>query len=80
MQASNFDANDDKTAGALSTHGDATGGEPMTEAQMLLLRRLAEEALEPEAFSRQLSSAEAQRRIEALGAKLRLQDGPPHTL
>jgi len=80
MQASNFGTNDDTTAGAPSTHGDAAGEAPMTEAQMLLLRRLAEETLEPEAFSRQLTRAEAQRRIEALRAKLRLQDGPPHVL
>src|SRR5207253_4356398 len=54
--------------------------DPMTEGQTAILQRLAEEALEPEAFSRRLSSGEAQRRIEALRAKLRLQDGPPHTL
>ena len=54
--------------------------EPMTEAQVDALRRLAHEALEPEAFSRRLSRREAQRRIDALAAKLRLQDGPPHTL
>ena len=54
--------------------------EPMTESQMATLRRLAYEAFEPEAFSRQLSKTEAQRRIDALAAKLRLQDGPPHTL
>jgi hypothetical protein len=53
---------------------------PMTEEQTAILRRLAEEALEPEAFSRRLSSGEAQRRIEALREKLRLQDGPPHVL
>jgi hypothetical protein len=38
------------------------------------------EAFEPEAFSRQLSKTEAQRRIDPLAAKLRLQDGLPHTL
>ena len=71
----------DTTTGALTANGDSAAvEEPMTEPQMSLLRRLAEEALEPEAFSRQLSRAEAQRRIEALAAKLRLQDGPPHTL
>jgi DUF3072 family protein len=70
----------DTTTGALTMNGDNEAGEEaMTEAQMSLLRRLAEEALEPEAFSRHLSRAEAQRRIEALTAKLRLQDGPPHT-
>ena len=71
----------DTTTGAPATNSDyAAVEEPMTEAQMSLLRRLAEEAFEPEAFSRQLSRAEAQRRIEALAAKLRLQDGPPHAL
>jgi hypothetical protein len=59
---------------------NAAGDEPMTETQMSLLQRLAEETLEPEAFSRQLTSAEAERRIEALRAKMRLQDGPPHVL
>jgi Protein of unknown function (DUF3072) len=54
--------------------------DPMTESQLKTLQRLASEAFEPEAFSRQLSRAEAQRRIDALTAKLRLQDGPPHTL
>jgi hypothetical protein len=80
MQASNFGAIDDATARALGTQDDAAGEQPMTEAQTLLLRRLAQETLEPEAFSRQLTSAEARQRIEALRAKLRLQDGPPHVL
>ena len=52
----------------------------MTEEQSALLRRLAQEAFEPEAFRRNLSRGEAQRRIAALQAKLRLQDGPPHVL
>jgi hypothetical protein len=52
----------------------------MSEEQAATLRRLSQDALEPEAFSRNLSRVEAQRRIEALAAKLRLQDGPPHTL
>ena len=50
--------------------------EPMTETQMATLQRLAYEAFEPEAFSRQLSKTEAQRRIDALAAKLRLQSTP----
>jgi hypothetical protein len=54
--------------------------EPMTESQIATLQRLAHEALEPDAFSRHLSKADAQRRIDALTAKLRLQDGPPHVL
>jgi len=53
---------------------------PMTVAQAARLKVLAEDALEPEAFHPNLSQAEAERRINALAAKLRLQDGPPHTL
>jgi hypothetical protein len=36
--------------------------------------------LEPEAFNPRLDSTEAAHRIKALKAKLRLMDGPPHTL
>jgi hypothetical protein len=36
--------------------------------------------LEPEAFKPHFNSAEAARRIAALQTKLRLMDGPPHTL
>jgi hypothetical protein len=57
-----------------------SGDETMTGAQASCLKMLAEEALEPEAFSAKLTKAEASRRIAALKAKLRLQDGPPHTL
>jgi hypothetical protein len=53
---------------------------PMTAAQSACLKDLAEQAFEWEAFNSRLSEAEAARRIEALTAKLRLQDGPPHTL
>jgi hypothetical protein len=52
----------------------------MTSAQASYLRALAERTFEPEAFRPGLSRAEAARRIAALEAKLRLQDGPPHTL
>jgi hypothetical protein len=52
----------------------------MTAAQASLLKALAEEARELEAFDPKLTAAEAVRRIDALQAKLRLQDGPPHTL
>ncbi|HEY7301421.1 MAG TPA: DUF3072 domain-containing protein [Xanthobacteraceae bacterium] len=67
------------------TASDTAGGgradeDAMTEEQAATLRRLSQKALEPEAFSRNLSKAEAERRIAALAAKLRLQDGPPHTL
>jgi DUF3072 family protein len=54
--------------------------DPMTSAQAARLRWLAEETFELEAFHPHITSAEAERRIEALSAKLRLQDGPPHTL
>lgn len=53
---------------------------PMSAVQADELKQLAFEAYEPDAFRRQLSAAEAERRIEALRAKLRLLDGPPHTL
>ncbi len=53
---------------------------PMTPAQASDLKRLSEDAREPEAFRAKLTEAEAAVRIEALKAKLRLQDGPPHTL
>lgn len=56
------------------------GNEPMTDEQAADLKALAEAALEPEAFEPHLNSAEAIRRIAALRAKLRLMDGPPHTL
>jgi hypothetical protein len=54
--------------------------QPMTPAQAARLRVLSEEAFEPEAFSSRLTRAEADLRIETLSAKLKLQDGPPHTL
>ena len=60
--------------------GSDSGDESMTAAQASCLKMLAEQALEPEAFSAKLTRAEASRRIAALKAKLRLQDGPPHTL
>jgi hypothetical protein len=52
----------------------------MTPMQASRLKSLAEDAFEPEAFDQRLSRSEAARRIDALRAKLRLQDGPPHTL
>lgn len=52
----------------------------MTTAQVADLKRLSEDAREPEAFSAKLTGAEAAVRINALKAKLRLQDEPPHTL
>jgi hypothetical protein len=58
----------------------ASGSGPMTDAQASRLQVLSEEARELEAFNPKLTKAEAARRIEALEAKLKLQDGPPHTL
>jgi hypothetical protein len=55
-------------------------GERMTAEQLSLLRQLARDAYEPEAFSAQLTQGEAARRIAALKAKLTLLDEPPHTL
>jgi hypothetical protein len=57
-----------------------SGDDPMTGAQASYLKTLAEQAHELDAFSPRLSKAEASRRIDALRAKLKLQDGPPHTL
>jgi len=54
--------------------------EPMIPAQAARLEALSKEAREIEAFNPKLTKAEASRRIKALEAKLRLQDGPPHTL
>jgi hypothetical protein len=55
-------------------------GARMTPAQRTLLRRLAQEAYEPDAFSEQLTQVEAAERIAMLNAKLKLLDEPPHTL
>jgi len=52
----------------------------MTREQASELKALAEQAYELEAFREGLTQEEARRRINALRAKLRLQDGPPHTL
>jgi hypothetical protein len=61
-------------------HSDTHSKAPMTAEQASRLKALAIDALEPEAFSLDLTAAEAGRRIATLEAKLRLQDGPPHTL
>ncbi len=52
----------------------------MTVEQATTLKRLAEAAYELEAFQPNLSRAEADLRIATLTAKLKLLDGPPHTL
>jgi Protein of unknown function (DUF3072) len=57
-----------------------TTDRPMTAEQAATLKRLAEAAYEPEAFQPNLTRAEADLRIAMLTAKLKLLDGPPHTL
>ena len=52
---------------------------PMTPEQASLLRKLAFDAYEPEAFSSELTAAEAGQRINILRAKLKLMSEPPHT-
>jgi hypothetical protein len=53
---------------------------PMTAEQAATLKKLAREAYELEAFQPHLTRAEADVRIAMLTAKLKLLDGPPHTL
>ena len=55
-------------------------GARMTTEQRTLLRKLAHDGYEPDAFSEQLTQAEAAKRIAMLQAKLTLLDEPPHTL
>jgi hypothetical protein len=50
----------------------------MTSDQAIQLRQLAFDAYEPDAFRPHLTRTEAERRIAALQAKLRLMDDPPH--
>jgi organic radical activating enzyme len=57
----------------------AAGGEPMTAEQAELLKRLAHEAYDTEAYGPALTRTEAARRIAALQAKIKLQGNPPHT-
>lgn len=51
---------------------------PMSAEQAALLRKLAFDAYEPEAFSPSLTKAEAQQRIDVLQAKMKLMTEPPH--
>jgi hypothetical protein len=51
---------------------------PMSTEQAALLRKLAFDAYEPEAFSPNLTEAEAQQRIDVLQAKMKLMGEPPH--
>lgn len=54
--------------------------EVMTAEQAAVLKKIAFDAYEPEAFSPNLTGAEAERRIGALKAKMKLMGEPPHTL
>src|SRR5262249_39624000 len=59
---------------------DMAADRPMTAEQAATLKRLAEATYELEAFQPNLTRAEADLRIAMLTAKLKLLDGPPHTL
>ena len=54
--------------------------QPMTTEQAATLKPLAEAAYELDAFKLNLTRAEADLRIAALAAKLKLLGEPPHTL
>ncbi len=66
-----------RLSGTLSS---GASGRMMTVEQRALLRKLAYDGYEPEAFSEKLTQAEAARRIAMLQAKLKLMGEPPHTL
>lgn len=51
----------------------------MSTEQAAVLRKLAFDAYEPEAFTPNLTKAEAEQRIDVLQAKMRLMSEPPHT-
>ena len=57
-----------------------TADELMTAAQAATLKELAEAAYELDAFKPNLTRTEAEISIAMLAAKLKLLDGPPHTL
>jgi len=54
--------------------------EQMTAAQGTTLKTLAQDAYELDAYKPNLTRTEAEKRIAVLTAKLKLLDGPPHTL
>jgi hypothetical protein len=54
--------------------------ERMTPKQAALLKKLAEDTFELDAFKPNVTRAEAERRIAMLSAKLKLLGEPPHTL
>jgi len=57
-----------------------TDDQLMTVEQAATLKRLAEAAYELDAYKPSLTRTEAEIRIATLTAKLKLLDGPPHTL
>ena len=65
---------------AADSESALNAGAPMTAEQAARLKQLARVAYDIEAFDPHLTQAEAERRIVTLQAKLKLQDGPPHTL
>ena len=67
---------DDAPEAILSTGA----GAPMSAQQAAVLKQLSIDAYELEAFDSHLTRREADRRIATLQAKLKLLDGPPHTL
>ena len=68
-------SSDNDPEAVLTTGADA----PMTAEQAAVLRRLAHDAYDLEAFGEHLTQSEAARRIATLQAKLKLQGEPPHT-
>jgi len=75
MTTTNPKAGKHQPEAILSTGADA----PMSVDQEKVLRELAKDALEPDAFSRTLTRTEAAQRIAMLAAKLKLMSYPPHT-
>ena len=57
-----------------------TADDLMTAEHAVTLKRLAQAAYELDAFKPNLTRTEADIRIAMLAAKLKLLDGPPHTL
>lgn len=76
MTMSNSKAGGGQPETILSTGADA----PMSAEQEAVLRELAKDALEPEAFSQVLTQSQAAERISVLKAKLKLMSHPPHTV
>jgi hypothetical protein len=76
MTTSNPKAGGHQSGAVPGTGADA----PMSAEQERELRELSKDALEPEAFSRRLTEAEAAERIVVLKAKLKLMSHSPHTV